>query len=537
MSDEMPPPSLQIPQAEIRTKRSISIIWVVPLAALLIGGWMGYKAWSEQGPTITISFASAEGLQKDKTKLKYMEVDIGKVVDIKLSDDLSRVLVKIELERNAEPYLTEDALFWVVRARVTADEISGLGTLFSGAYIGMEPGKSGKSRRQFTGLEVAPVLTGTLPGQHFTLHAEELGSIDIGYPVYYRKVKVGQVVSYQLDPLSDRLNIQVFIHAPFHKKVQQGTRFYNASGIDIAVNADGLKVTTESLVSLLIGGIAFETPTEPTPWLPADKTADYTLYPNQKSIHQRAYTIKERYLLHFKDSVQGLSIGAPVEIHGIQVGQVLDISLSVDAVTMDITIPVLIELEPERIAEKNATRAPDVPLIDFLVAHGLRGQLKNSNLLTGQQVVDLKIFSTATPQNILHNGPYPVVPTMPMTLPLMDLIAKAGRILTKFEQLPAAEISVSLKKVLATLDVTLQQSQSTLGHIDQNVLPEVVNAMQQFRTSVNSLEESYRSNSSTGRDIHKTLAEAAKAARSIRVLSDYLQRHPEALLRGKGETP
>jgi paraquat-inducible protein B len=534
MSDEQSPLS-KLPQAEIHIKRGFSIIWVVPLVALLIGGWMGYKTWSEQGPTITISFTSAEGLQKDKTKVKYKEVDIGKVVAIKLSDDLARVLVTVEMDQTAETYLTEDALFWVVRARVTADEVSGLDTLFSGAYIGMEPGKAGKTRTEFTGLEVAPVLMGTAPGQHFLLHADNLGSLDIGHPVYYRKLKVGKVVSYALDPVSDRLNIQVFIAAPYHQKVRQETRFYQASGIDINIDANGLKVSTESLVSLLLGGIAFETPSNLAATAPLGENSSFELYPNRESISQHDYTIKEQYLLNFKGSVRGLSAGAPVEFQGIKVGQVLSVELNFDGAAKDFSIPVLIELEPERIVEVNITRAADINLMDYLVERGLRGQLQNSNLLTGQLFVDMKIFADLPPEKILRTGPYPLVPTVPMPLRLEDLLASMERILGKFEKLPVAEIGADLQKVLQTLDATLQQSEVLLGNLDQKVVPEIMKSMQQFQTSISTLEESYRADSSVGRDLRKNLDELGKAARSIRVLSDYLQRHPEALLRGKGE--
>lgn len=535
MNDEQRPLSRQVPLAEIHSKRGVSIVWVVPLVALLIGAWMGYQAWSEQGPTITISFASAEGLQKNQTRVKYKEVDIGKVAAIKLSDDLSRVLVTVEMDKAAESYLTEDTLFWIVRARVTADEISDLGTLFSGAYIGMEPGKTGHSRTEFSGLGIAPVLPGTLPGQYFILHAEDLGSINIGYPVYYRKIKVGQVVSYELDAVSDRLNIQVFIKAPFHHKVTPGSRFYHASGIKVGIDASGLKVSTESLAALLLGGIAFETPTK----LLADQSptgsADFIIYPDRESISQHHYGIKERYLLVFKDPVHGLSVGAPVEFQGVAVGQVLAVDLNFDGAAMEFSSPVLIELEPQRIVEVKPGRAEDQPLIEYLIEHGLRGQLKSGNLLTGQLLVDMTIVPTAPAEKIGRTGPYPVVPTVPMSLPLDELLASTERVLAKLEKLPAEEIAAELRSLLATMDGTLQQSKTLLGDINQDILPAAIGAMQQFQTSVRSLEKSFNAESGAGREMRKTLQELGKAARSIRVLSDYLQRHPEALLRGKGE--
>lgn len=533
MTDEQTALSKKVPQAEIHSRRGFSIIWVVPLVALLIGGWLGFKAWSEKGPTITISFASGEGLQKDKTKVKYKEVDIGQVTNIKLSDDLSQVLVTVEMDRTAEPYLTEDALFWIVSAQISAGKVSGLDTLFSGVYIGMEPGKSGQERSGYTGLEVAPVLTRDLPGAHFTLWAEDLGSIDVGYPVYYRKIDVGQVVSYELDPKSDRLNIQVFIKAPFHEKVRKGTKFFNASGINFGIDASGLKVSTESLVSILLGGIAFETPANIHAKEPLKEGAIFELHKDRESISQHDYNLKEYYLLYFKDSVRGLSAGAPVEFNGIKIGQVTDISLTFDWAEMDLIIPVLIELEPERIEEVNTTRAEDVNLIDHFVEQGLRAQLKNGNLLTGQIFVDLKMFPDAPPKKIVRDGDYPVLPTMPT--PLEDLLASVDRILAKVEKLPLEEIGGDLKKLLATMDKNLQQTEVLFGSINQDVLPEVVQTMQQLQASISTLEKSYSAESGVGRDMRKTLDELGKAARSVRVLTEYLQRHPEALLRGKDD--
>ncbi|MBW2476977.1 MAG: MCE family protein, partial [Deltaproteobacteria bacterium] len=216
MSSEssLTPNTKNAPEAQIQTKRSFSVIWVVPIIALLIGGGLVFKALSEKGPTITIKFETAEGLEADKTKIKFKDVEVGKVVSIDLLDDLSGVVVKAEMSKEAEPFMTENTRFWVVRARVAAGEVSGLGTLFSGAYIGCSPSSEGKKQKHFTGLEKPPVLTEGLPGRHFVLEAETLGSLDIGAPVYYRGIKVGQVVQYDFDEQAEAVLIKVFINDP-----------------------------------------------------------------------------------------------------------------------------------------------------------------------------------------------------------------------------------------------------------------------------------------------------------------------------------
>ncbi len=533
MTEETPEPSQAAPVAEIHSKQRFSIIWVVPLVALAIGGWLAYTAWTEKGPTITILFKSVEGLQVDKTRVRYKEVDIGKVTDIELTEDLSRVRVTVEMDKTVEPFLTKDTQFWIVMARVSAGQVSGLGTLLSGVYIGMEPGKPGRLQTRFQALDRPPILTKDLPGGHFMLHAEELGSIDIGFPVYYRKIKVGQVVSYDLDPETDQLNIQVFIEAPFHEKVNAGTKFFNASGVDIGIDATGIKVSTESLASVLLGGIAFESPPSLYADLPLTEETSFELHPNRESIHEPDYRIKEHYLLYFSESVRGLEVGAPVEFYGIKIGRVLSVSLTFDWADMDFTVPVLIEVEPERIAEINTTRAKEISLVDTFVERGLRAQLKSGSLITGQLFVDFKFFPDAPSAKVVHEGIYPVLPTVPT--PLEEMLASVDRIMKKLEALPVEEIGENLKTLLANVDDNLNQTRTLLGDINQQVLPEINQTLQQFQTSMSAIEKSYSADSSLGREARKTLDELGKAARSIRVLSEYLQRHPEALIRGKGQ--
>jgi paraquat-inducible protein B len=261
-----------MPEAEVRTtKRRLSIVWMVPLVAVAIGGWLVFKAISEKGPTITITFKSAEGLEAGKTKIKYKDVELGKVGSIALSDDLSQVIVKAELVKQAGNFLSQNTRFWVVRARVAAGGISGLGTLFSGAYIGLDPGKPGTPATHFQGLETPPVVTTDLPGSHFVLRASSLGSLNVGVPVYFRRIEVGRVVSYQLDEDGQAVTVKVFVHDPHHELVRKNTRFWNASGLDIAISAEGIRVDTESFVTLMIGGIAFDTPVNMEPGEPAEK--------------------------------------------------------------------------------------------------------------------------------------------------------------------------------------------------------------------------------------------------------------------------
>ena len=253
-----------MPEAVVQTRSRISLVWLIPLVAAAIGAWLAYKAYSEQGPEIAISFKTAEGLQAGKTKLRYKQVEFGVVERIELSPDISKVIVTARLEKGSEKFLTDKTRFWVERARVSAGSVQGLGTLLGGAYIGIDPVATGKPTNEFTGLEVPPVVTAGEPGRHFMLHAKELGSVEVGAPVYFRQIRVGEVVSYVLDDSGASVDIQIFVEAPHDQRVRENTRFWNASGVNVSLGAGGLQIDTASLTSILIGGIAFENPPDAT---------------------------------------------------------------------------------------------------------------------------------------------------------------------------------------------------------------------------------------------------------------------------------
>ena len=536
MSEETPrthPVEEIAPVADVRPKRTISIIWVVPLAALVIGGWLAYKALSEKGPTITITFLSAEGLESGKTKIKYKDVEIGQVTDISISEDFYNVVVTAELKKGTESYLTDKTRFWVVRARIAAGEVSGLGTLFSGAYIGIDPQKEGKPEKHFKGLEIPPVLTEGQPGRHFTLIAHDLGSIEIGTRVRYRKMTVGKVVGYQFDPGMDALKIQVFVHAPFHDKVRKETRFYDDSGVDFALDMRGLRVNTDSLSSMVLGAIAFETPVGMKASKPAPENFEFRLYPDRESTKEKEYFLKRYYLLYFEDDISGLSPEAPVNFKGIKVGRVVDFSLQYNWNKKDFQIPVMIEIEPERIEEVQGEIPKDKSLIDTLVARGLRAQLKTGNLITGQKFVDLAFHPKAPPVKVRYEGGIPVLPTVPQ--PLKQMMASVENIIDRLEKVPTDEIGRDVKAVLESMNNNLRKTETMFGEINEEVLPEIARTLKTIQASLADIEKSYGKDSVTNQELRKTLNELEEAARSIRVLTEYLQRHPEALIHGKGD--
>jgi paraquat-inducible protein B len=544
----------EVPEAEVRTKhRRFSIVWLVPLVAVAIGGWLVYKTITEKGPTVTITFKSAEGLEAGKTKVKYKDVDLGQVASIELSDDLSHVVVTAELAKQAEKFVSQNTRFWVVRARVAATGVSALGTLFSGAYIELDPGEPGELAFNFKGLESPPVVTTDLPGSHYVLTAKTRGSINIGTPIYYRKIQVGQVVAYQLTEDGQTIEFRIFIDEPYDKFVYADTRFWNASGVDLKMDAEGIRVDTESLTSILIGGIAFDIPSGSDMQAPAAKDSVFELHKNFDQAMEKTYVAKSRWLLYFHESVKGLAPGAPVELYGIRVGEVIDVWLEADEAGLTFKAAVVIEVESERVAREGYRYvSPEERKMrsNYMVEKGFRGQLKTGSLLTGQKLIALDYFPDAEPARIDWDAkPYPVWPTA--STPMEEIGAKVTRIVNKIDGLPLEQIgedlqaSVSNVKQLTAspeflrgvrnLNETLKETQGLISDLRTQVTPEIVTTLEQATQSLSSAQEMLNADSPLQIRLNAALEEIAAAARSLRLLTEYLERHPEALIRGKGK--
>ena len=248
-------------RASTRRARRVPIIWMIPLLAIGIGGWLAWDTLSKRGPTITISFVSAEGLQAGQSQLKFKDIVLGTVQSLTLTPDHSHVLVKVATTRQAEPLLSEQTIFWVVKPRLFAGNVSGLDTLLSGSYIGMLPPQTeGKRQLEFTGREDPPILEANVPGTTFVLKASRIGSISLGSPVFFRDISVGEVLGWDIGDMAASVTIRAFVRAPFDKYVQDQSRFWNASGISVKLGAGGVELQLESLRAILLGGVAFDTP-------------------------------------------------------------------------------------------------------------------------------------------------------------------------------------------------------------------------------------------------------------------------------------
>src|SRR5277367_131790 len=297
----------KVPEAKTVPKKRtrLSLVWVIPIVAAVAGVWIAVTKILEKGPDITIVFSSADGLEANKTKIIYDGLNIGTLTSIRFAEDHKHIIATAEMSPKVKDFLVKDLKFWVVMPRMSGLNITGLGTLISGYYIGVQLGESKESERHFTALE-SPPLTGDVPGRIFMLKTTERGSLGEGTPIYFRQLQAGQVVSYELDKSGDFLNVKIFVQAPYDEYITPDTRFWNASGVDVSLTAAGLHVQTESVMSILAGGIAFETPATDPPPPPAEADAKFTLFNDRNEAFEPSPRNPNTYLLVFKQSVRGL---------------------------------------------------------------------------------------------------------------------------------------------------------------------------------------------------------------------------------------
>ena len=524
MPDRDPPlPSVPQSRSVPKKRTRLSLVWFIPIVAAIVGAWVAVTRVLSEGPKITIVMKSAEGLEAGKTKIHYNGVDIGTVTTIELSKDHQHAIMTAQMAPKTESFLVADTKFWVVRPRISGANVTGLGTLISGAYIGVEIGSSKEDRRDFVALETPPVITGDIPGRFFVLRTPDLGSLDNGTPIYFRRLQVGQVASYALDQDGKNLSVKVFVQAPYDQYVNPDTRFWHASGIDVSFSASGLTVQTQSVLSILIGGIAFETAATDPVLPPAEENTVFTLFANRAQAFNPPPRNPQTYQLIFKDSVRGLAPGAPVEFRGIPIGEVAEVRAQVDLKTFEFSVPVTIHVDAQRLGVKIMDLKPGEKfetmrrkMIDSLVSHGVRAQLRTGNLLTGATYVSLDFFPGAPPATVDWSQKPAQLPTTSGQLEGTE--ATVESIIKKLDKVPFQEIGDDLHKAITELDKTLVTAQGTL---------------MTARDTLENTSNLTGPNSSQVQQLDSTLQEVSRAARSLRVLADYLERHPEALVRGK----
>jgi len=538
----------------IKQPRGPSVVWLIPILTLCIGIWLIVKTIAEKGPEITITLHSADGVEAGKTAIKYKDMKIGIVEKINFSDDFDRVVLTARINPEAETFLHRDTKFWVVRPQFSLRGISGLSTLISGSYLEIDPGH-GTRQYNFIGLEEAPIVKSDANGVSITLISEKLGSLDIGSPVFYQGIQVGEVQGYELANDKHSLLIHAFIRAPYDELVHGNSHFWNVSGIDLSMGADGFRMRSSSLLSIIFGGLSFD----------SSKFADspeedisnmvFTLYDDYDAIIAKAYTRKLRLVVYFEGSVRGLNVGAPVEFKGIKVGAVTEISLKFDPSDLSFLIPVIVEVEPERIiaGDPGANKAA-VDVLKRLISRGLRAQLQTGSLLTGKMFVSLDMHPDSKARLLGNNSiDLPEIPSIAGGL--QSIMAKLEKVnIDKIGQDLEGLLSGSnklingaeLKGSLVDLQASLHSFRHVIGALDKHAEPIAKNLdealksgrsmLDQAKKTLHRIDDTLDPASPLYYQIDQLSRDLSDMARSIRSFVDLLERHPNAIIMGKPNT-
>lgn len=553
------PSRTELPHAEVRRRSHISPIWLIPAIAVMLAAYLGWQTLSARGPLITIIFQTGQGLVAGQTKVEHKAVALGTVEGIRLSDDMRTVIVQARMTSDAAPRLTDHARFWVVRPRLTAGSVSGLETLVSGSYIEMDPGApGGQPERHFTGLSAPPGVRSDEPGHTFTLTASRLGSLGPGSPVFYRDVVVGEVLGFDQPQIEGPIAVRIFIRAPYDSYVRQGTHFWNASGLSVQIGPQGVHVEVASIQAVLSGGIAFSTPEQDANKPMAANDVTFELYRDYAAAQNAGYHDNIKFVSYFQNSVSGLSAGSAVRLYGIQVGSVTDVALQMDPATGKARVRVAYDVQPERVfSTDELPKLSPLQITRNLVQQGMRAQIDTESYVTGQEVLGLDFAPNATPAQVGREGDALVVPSQAGGL--QDIAQSLSGIVSKLNSLPLNQIGANLNHLVGSLDSSVNGTElkdalhglsATLNSLNDLVrkadagatpalkrLPEIASELQgtleRANRLVGSFQAGYGGNSDISRNLERLLDQTNDAMRSIRLLADFLNRHPSALIRGR----
>lgn len=542
----------EVNSVDVATQRGVSIVWLIPLLTAVVGAWLLFKTLSEQAPVATISFKTAEGIEAGKTKVKYKSVDIGIVDEVAFEEGFESVILTVTFNEGMDDFLRRNTRFWVVKPQLSIQGVSGLSTLVSGSYIEIDPGP-GSPQNHFVGLEQIPLITREDTGTRITLISDELGSISRGSPIFYQGVLAGEVLGYELASDAESVFLHAFIRDPFDGFVKGNSHFWNVSGVDVSLSADGVQVNTASVQSLLFGGIAFNTPKTTEVSATGIENLIFTLHDSRAQIDEQAFVRKVKFVLYFTGSVRGLRPGAPVEFRGIKIGEVVDIRLEFDSDETSFRIPVVVEIEPDRIIDRNLAGvvSPEQTLTQ-LVDKGLRARLQTGSLITGQLFVELNLYEDA-PLNLIadSNVPYPELPTVAGTFEAMTESLQA--FVSKLETLDVEAMGKSVEgildgtddlinkgereKTVTDLQASMRSLKHILGKVEEADLEETVNAanltLQNLHKTLAMVEQTLQPNAPLQYNVIKVMDELEETARAIRALVESLERQPQSLIFGR----
>ena len=548
MSESKPKSS----KAELQRARKWNIVWVVPILAVLIGGWMLWKNLSSKGPEIEIRFETADGIIAGKTELKARSVTVGRVSRVTLSDDLQSVEIVARMNEGTENLLAKGTRFWVVRPRVSAADVSGLGTLLTGAYIEMDPeeimsGEKESETRSWVGLETPPATSGSVPGLRMTLVTDDGGALSVGAPIYYRGFEVGRIESCELDADARKIYHSAFIKEEYQALVRENTKFWNTSGIDIAAGVDGFKIRTPSFQSMVSGGVAFSLLEGAEPGEQARDNAQFDLHADYDSAASSNFVPTFELLLLVDQTVRGLAVLAPVEYRGIKIGKVKSISFDNAPDRLSQAIPVLVEIDLSALRPTGAV----VPMDDELrilgeaIDNGLRGTLKTGSYLTGAVYVDFDYYPEEEKKELTYSGDYPVLPTLVSGIAQIEL--KLTRIMDTIASLPLNDAVTQISSAAEEAAITAKDAKKALAQIEGAAAaaretmedPEFKSLPADVRSSLAALDKSVTSMGPEGNiqgDLLRTLDELRGAIRSMESMTDTIKEKPNSLLFGRDDS-
>lgn len=542
---------------DVRPGRRFNKVWIIPIVALLLGVWLVKNNIENQGEIIIVRFENASGIKEGKTEVKCRNVNIGMVEQITLTDDLG-----VELEVRIKPQhlhlIRNDSRFWVEKPRVQGASISGLNTLISGAFLQLDPGIGQEGARDFDGIEEPPVTPLSIEGLRLTLTAEFPGSVGIGSGIYYNDNVIGKVESRAFNMDTRTVNFGVFIEEEYSDLITDNSLFWQSSGINLRVGADGFDLELPSVESLVAGRVSVGVPAGLPPGDPLANDMVLALFKSQEDAQNTTFQGDVEFLLLLDESLRGLKVGSPVEFRGLRVGRVGKISYkllnSVDIEKM----PVLIQLDTRLMDLHFPPSILDEGEDGFKTAleKGLRASLKSGNLLTGQLYVDLNYYPDETYAGLRQEGKYVILPTVHTGLEnIQDQVAS---LLEKFNELKIEELitkvgqtsdeatqaldnvnraMVSSKGVVADAQTTLKGIAETVKSLNAILVADDTKAissdLRETLAQVNKSLEPLSNNGTVYGDLRRTMDELRAAIRSIDRMTTEIADKPNSLLFGK----
>jgi paraquat-inducible protein B len=532
---------LPVPVVHHRKRRLPSAVWIVPILAIVAAATLALRAYLDAGPSIEITFDSAEGLEVGKSDVRYKNVPVGKIESVELTDDQRAILVKVQLDRGAASLAAKDSRFWVERPRIGLGGVTGFGTLLSGAYIGVDRGASKDKTSHFTGLEKPPGVTHDQVGRRFRITAIDAGSLAVQSPVYLRRQQVGIISALDLAADGTRIDLEVFINSPYDRDVTDTAVFWNTSGLDVSLDATGLRVDTQSLATVIAGGIAFGFRDGDPPGHPAAENAKFTLFDDRAHAMARPDPTRLPLAMRFHQPLRGVVAGSVIDFEGVRIGQVDAMNLGYDATSHEFYSDIDATVYPERLGsayaalvEEGQHRGKTGPqMLQALVGRGLRAQLRSGNLITGQFFIALGWSTNPRGKDVIaeRDGVWVIPTERGGTDQIPDQVES---IVAKIDKIPFDAIGGDARDAM-------HAATSLIGHLDRSVVPNAQQLVDQAGAAMGALRDSLSAlrdnvaapDSAIQQSTRATLEQLENAARSLRGLTDYLQHHPESILRGR----